>query len=1137
MNRRGSDLLLSATDLSNYLGCAHLTSLDRAAADGELKKPSYPDPSLEVIRQCGLEHEEMVLERYRAEGLEIARPEEPPKTEEGRLWARGAESTVESMRAGADIIYQGTLFDGTWLGRPDFLRRVDRSITLGAWSYEVIDAKLAREAKGGAVLQICLYSDLLARAQGVSPESMHLALGNQEGELESFRVNDYAAYFRSVRRRFLDALADGVDTHPEPVGHCDVCDWHPVCRGRWVEDDHLSLVAGITRRQRQCLEERGTATMEELARLDVPLSPRLESVSDSALTRIRDQARIQVEGRTQGRMLYELFPDVMEGAGLAALPAPSPGDLFFDIEGDPYALRDGLEYLLGYVDARGDYEGLWAFDREGERKQFEAFMDSVFQRMERHPDLHIYHYAPYEPSAVKRLMGRYGTREEEVDRLLRGGVFVDLYRVVRQGLRASVESYSIKKLEPLYGYERRVDLRAASSALANFEAWLELGRKDESGNALLQEIQGYNRDDCLSTLRLRDWLEECRTDLAGDLGVAVPRPAPPDPDPSERAQEEAEQVRVLFEALTGDVPADPEARTPDQHARWILAHLLSFHRREKKSVWWEYFRCLALEGEEYIEDGSTLGGLEYEGVVGTIKRSEIHRYRFPRQDHGIRVRTTPRDPATQGSVGTVVALDEGAGTIDLKRGSNSQVPHPFALIPLEDVNDQVLRDSLLRLAADVVEHGLDGAKNRAALDLLLRSAPRVGQTPGAPLRGVDEDGLDAARRLVLRLQGTVLPVQGPPGSGKTYSGARMISTLLREGRRVGITATGHKVISNLLAEVCKAAESEALAIRGIQKADDEQWCGCPEIVATNGNNRVRDGLASEQATLAAGTPWLWSREEMANSVNVLFVDEAGQMSLANVLAVSQAAHSLVLLGDPRQLEQPRKGVHPAGTDVSALDHLVGETTVASDRGLFLERTWRLHPELCAFTSELYYEGRLQPKSGLEDQRLEGSGTFDGAGLGFFPVEHQGNTTESREEAEAVAALVGELMKPGAAWTDAGTERRKPLELDDILVVAPYNAQVALLRQDLPEGARVGTVDKLQGQEAAVVIFSPASSSAADAPRGMEFLYNPNRLNVATSRARCMAIIVGSPALFSPECRSPRQMRLANGFCRFLEMVG
>src|SRR5690606_25196514 len=609
-------LILSPTDLAGFLACPQLTLLDRAAALGGPRPPKYDDPAVEVLRKRGFEHEANVLAALEAEGLDVVNiehpPFEPPFT---TYWQRFHGATVDAMRDGVDVIYQGALFDGTWAGGPGCLRRVDRPSALGDWSYEVIDAKLAREAKGGALLQILLYSELLAGVQGVQPEHAHLALGGPEPRMESFRVADYAAYFRSVRdrfRAFLKAPPAAPPHAPEPVPHCDLCAWAPRCDKERRDADHLALVAGITRGQRRALEPVGIRTLTALADLPVPIRPKLEDVSDAALVRVREQARIQLEGRRAGAPLHELLEPIVEEHGLAALPAPSDGDLFFDLEGDPYALTHGIEYLFGFVDRNGRYTGWKALDREAEKEVFERFVDFVMERLERYPDMHIYHYAPYEPSALKRLMGRHATREDEVDRLLRGKVFVDLYRGVRQGLRATVESYSIKRLEPFYGFTRSVDLRSASSALASFEAWLELGRAGQTDDELLATIVRYNEDDCASTLALRNWLESLRDDVERRTGVPVPRPAPADPEPAEKLAEQRAEIAALVARLTEDVPADAAERSPEQHARWLLAQMLEFHRREDKSTWWEYFSRLELSPEELIEDGATLGGLEYE---------------------------------------------------------------------------------------------------------------------------------------------------------------------------------------------------------------------------------------------------------------------------------------------------------------------------------------------------------------------------------------------------------------------------------------------------------------------------------------------------------------------------------------------
>ena len=1242
-------LAFSATDLGRHLACSHLTTLRRAVALGGIEAPPpYDDPRGDVLRQRGIEHEARLLERFAAEGraVEVVTAADTPFLH--RDPATAATRTRDAMRRGADVIYQGRLedADGRWSGYPDFLLRVDEPSGLGAWSYEVLDAKLARGAKGAAVLQLLLYSDLLALAQGIAPERMHLALGGgDERDHASFRVVEYSAYYRAVRRG-LEAHAEAPpETYPEPVEHCGLCEWKQSCAERRRADDHLSLVAGITRGQRARLAERGVTTMTALGALDLPVVPRLDGISAGALARIREQARVQDQARREGHRIHELVTPVEPDKGLAALPGPSAGDVFFDLEGDPFAADGGLEYLFGAADRNGRYDADWALDATGEKAAFERFIDRVMARWAQHPGFHIYHYGAYETTAVKRLMSRYATREDEVDRLLRGRVFVDLHRVVRQGVRASVESYSIKRLEPFYGFVRRVDLLAATRALIRFEVRLESGDAAAAPDELRTEIAGYNRDDCLSTLRLAEWLEERRRELEATTGQPVARPALRDEE-RDREQEPAVEVAALFEALTAGLPTDEAELSGEQRARRLLAHLLEFHRREDKSTWWEFFHRCGFTEEEHVESRATIGALAYNGAVEEVKKSVVHRYHFPEQTHEIAIGDSPKNPDTaesdelkRGSCGTVVDIDETARTIDLKRARNSQVPHPPALVPLDIVNSRVLQESLARLADGVVSSGLADSRRRVAIDLLRRVPPRLGppdrhpasgdrpgggeehnprsdephrrqadpppirlrlgdsgsqrtavrprptdpppirlrqtletephRTNAADLVADGETPLDAVRRIALRLDRSVLPVQGPPGSGKTYTGARMILDLLADGKRVGVTANSHKVISNLLGAVCDAAddrsdtrEPAALApggragdesarlgrdaetpprgapveIHGIQKARDGDGCPDERIVQAGSNDEVAEALATGEANLAAGTAWLWAREEMAGAVDVLVIDEAGQTSLANTLAVCQAAPSLVLLGDPRQLDQPIQGVHPPGVAVSALGHLLGESaTVDPGRGIFLDHTWRMHPDVCAFTSEQFYEGRLLVRESLDRQTVVGPGPLAGHGLRFLPVEHAGNTHASEEEADRVEALIRELLDAGAAWVDRRGVRKR-LTLEDILVVAPYNAHVATLRARLPDGARVGTVDKFQGQEAPIVLFSMATSTADEAPRGMEFLYSLHRLNVATSRARCVAAIVASPALLMPPCRTPEQMRLANPFCRFLELA-
>ena len=681
-------------------------------------------------------------------------------------------------------------------------------------------------------------------------------------------------------------------------------------------------------------------------------------------------------------------------------------------------------------------------------------------------------------------------------------------------------------------------LRDANLALGSYEAALALGDGPAELGDLLKTIEGYNRDDCVSAFKLRSWLEDRRSELEKTTKKSLPRPAAKSGKPGLELAAALDEVGELKARLLDPLPIDESEWTEKHRACWLLAQMLEWHRREEKSAWWEYFRLCDLSDDELQEDDDALGGLVYVGEIGRIKRSIIHRYRFPPQDHTIDRALKVNDPQTKKGVGEILGIDNRNRTIDISRAASSSAPHPTALIPLNLIEPDAMEGSLLRLATDVANHGITGSSRlQTARDLLLRQRPRALKRIMTSLTGETGHLTGDAKDLVRTLadEASVLPIQGPPGTGKTFTGARIIVELVRQGRKVGITAVSHKVISNLLREVCRTAGELGVSLQAVQKANEGDECQNPLVAQAKNNQAVLDALTSGKAQVAAGTVWLWARGEMAHSVDVLVVDEAAQMALANALAISQAATSLVLLGDPQQLEQPQRGVHPPGADVSALSHLLnGRATIGTDEGLFLTETRRLHPDVCAFTSELFYDGRLVPRPENIRQRLKTQGPLDGSGLRFVPSEHFGNQNESPEEVATIAALVDGLLKSGTTWINKKGESL-PLKLEDILIVAPYNAHVSALAQRLPAGARIGTVDKFQGQEAPIVFYSMATSTPEDAPRGMEFLYSLNRLNVATSRARCVAVIVANPALFQVQCKTPRQIELANAFCRYLEM--
>jgi uncharacterized protein len=849
------------------------------------------------------------------------------------------------------------------------------------------------------------------------------------------------------------------------------------------------------------------------------------------MERLRSQARLQVEKATTGENRLKLLPAV-PGRGFARMPQPDEGDLFFDIEGDPlYSPQGSLEYLFGFhyvEDGENCYQAFWARNRAAEKKAFEDALDFITERLKRFPGAHIYHYASYEQvvlrrlareygsssseeEALKRLAQSYGTRENEVDDLLRDKKLVDLYKVVREAVQTSEPRLSLKNLEVFFAPERTQDITSGGDSIVAFENWLKLG--DDS---LLQQIADYNEFDCVSTRLCRDWLLTLRPQ---DIAWFVHDKSAVDTGKENERREHDKYILALRANLT--------VNTESEERRWreLLGYLLEYHRREARSEWWRFFKRCEPD-YDHLNDPECIGSLVVDTSVPPrlVRKSQILRLMFPEQEFKFKVGDKPARADTQRGAGEIVALNEEERWLDLLVGpTRPPFGDTIALIPEGPLRDEAMRSALLRFGMAVFEGKSEDYP--AVMSILRREAPRLSESVILRYSGMPAGVVDA----VQRMDRTHLVIQGPPGSGKTYTSAHAIVALLQAGKRVGVMCQGHKAINNLLRSVEGVAEREGVTFTGVKRSNEADQ---------RLNGRVIEEAASNQEVFAGdhqligGTAWLFSCDEMDKRLDYLFIDEAGQVSLADVIAAGLSAHNIVLVGDQMQLPQVTKGQHPGGSGVSALDYLMGEwATVPPDRGVFLSETRRLHPALCRFISDAFYEGRLEAHRSTHEQIIELDGPADEAlmqfGLSFVAVDHADNTQKSVEEAERVVAAYNSVL--GRRWINQDDER-KQIGTDDILVVSPYNMQVNLLRSRLPAGARVGTVDKFQGQEAAVVLVSMASSSADDAPRGIDFLFSRNRLNVALSRARCLSVIYCSPALLDVVCTDLERMKLVNTVC-------
>jgi predicted RecB family nuclease len=1124
--------IYSASDLNNDLECRRLTWLENQLALGLWVRPET-GAAVELIAGKGDAHEARYfddLRRLHGDAMIVFDTRLKDYTV-AEMAAAEAE-TLAAMATGAPVIYQATFFDGTFLGRTDFLRRVETPSERWAWSYEVIDTKLALHAKAHFLLQLCNYSEHVARLQGTMPAYGHLVLGS--GAEARFRIDDYLAYYRHQKRSFLARAAHPVEAYPAEIGHCTVCRWANACDAQREADNYLGIVALMRQSQIDKLTANGITTIGALGAANDEQRP--FGMIETTFNTLRAQARLQHIQRTEDRLLHELL-EQEERRGFSLLPPPADGDVYFDMEGDPlYTPERGLEYLFGvHLGANDEYRAFWARDLSAERAAFEQFIDFIVERRRRYPDMHVYHYAPYETTALRRLMGVYGTREAELDTLLRGQVFVDLYAVVRQSVRISQPSYSIKKLEPFYGMVRNTDVKRGDDSIVQFETWLSNG--DE---AILEDIERYNNDDCRSTWLLHRWLLERREELGRAVEAEVPWREPPDPP----KPDEATPADELAARLLADLPelrSNTDLRTADEsvRARWLLGHLLQYHRREAKPGWWKIFDRHENADGLMEFDHEAIGELSWCAEIKPYKakstdRNMVHTYAFPDQLYNLR-RGSVFCPYTKQGAGDLIKIDDDANRLEIKLSSKIAPLELTALIPGPPIRTKALEEALHRIASAYVD-GTIGERFPAALDILLRRTPRLrGITPGTALQPAEITG-DAIAKLVDALDGSYLFVQGPPGSGKSTTGGDAIAALLGAGKRVGIVSRGYAAIGNLLDKVEESAVKRGIRFVGLHRHSGDEHAyesalSEPMIVSTDDKN----AFVNQEHQLAAGTPWLFPREEMTGKYDVLFIDEAGQLSLADAIACSGAARNVVLLGDPLQLAQVSQGSHPLGSGPSVLEHLLGEDhTVPPERGVFLNVSYRMHPAICAFISRTVYDGRLRSADATANNHVISPG-LHGSGLRYLPVEHRGNSREAPEEAELIAAETDALLRGSVI---IGTKAERPLTAGDILVVTPYNAQRLRITRALAArghaGVRVGTVDKFQGQEAPVVFYSMATSSGEDMPRDMSFLFEKNRFNVAISRAQCLSVLVCSPELLEVHCRTPYEMMLASLLCAFVE---
>ncbi len=1165
-------LVLSPSDLRLASICEFRLVAELDIVLGRADRPTAPaDPMADRVVTLGNAHEQRELLRLSREhpGRVVQFPR--PAYDLGSLAAAAAQ-TLTALHTDAEVVYQATFFDGGFVGHADFLE-----LTPAGWL--VTDTKLARTDSVPALLQIAAYAAALRTAAVPTAPVARLVLGS--GAVSEHPLADIIPVYRARRARLEALLAEHrADAGPALWGDsrwvaCGRCE---VCAAEIEAARDVLLVAGVRMPTRRRLREAGIATIDALAASTGPVP----DVRDATLQRLRAQARLQLVQQRDpaGAVAFEVHsPEV-----LRRLPEPTAGDVFFDFEGDPLWCEPGsdvwgLEYLFGMVEVDGvdgahgeapRFRAFWAHDRDAEKQALVDFVAYLKARRERWPGLHVYHYAAYEPAALLRLASRHGVCEDDIDQFLREGLFVDLYAVVRASIYVSQRSYSIKKLEPLYMPGRDGAVTQADQSIVVYHQFVEAGLDgDEAGAArLLADIADYNEDDCVSTLRLRDWLlarlagagTGAMPDEADDLGDLA---APTSLAISDRRRAVIELEDRLRALVAG---VKPHERSPEQQAVAMVAAALQFHAREDKPFWWRHFDRLrspvgdwasepgvfVISGCELVEDwhrdtprqrprrtlcltgepmgGTLLGpGVEVAAVYRDPPPPGMHTqpgHLHARSPSGITILAADDIVAGNGRTHQVLTVRE----LQPKDGED-HVHQPVALVPQGVITTTKIDAALVELGQEVLRTH-PALPATAGLDVLLRRPPRLRSGRTLPAVGVGPDRfVEAIAAAVRDLDDSFLAVQGPPGTGKTYVGARVIAALVLEhGWRVGVSAQSHAAVENVLTAVVGAGVPGELVAKKAVETADPTWTDLGSADALAGFASAHGG-----GYVIGGTAWDLCHEGRVarRQLDLLVIDEAGQFSLAKTLAASVSADRLLLLGDPQQLPQVCQGSHPDPVDASALGWLIGqEPVLPAGHGYFLETTWRMHPDLTEPVSHLSYAGLLRSEAEVTAARA-----LDGVppGLHVVEVEHHDNATRSPEEAGVVLEIARGLL--GRPWTapdeDGDPTCPRPLAQQDLCIITPYNAQVSLLRAVLDEAGLadvpVGTVDRFQGRQAVVVIISMSASAPVDVSRGIGFLLDRHRLNVAVSRGKWAAYLVRSVALTDFAPRSPTELICLGAF--------
>ena len=1095
-----------------------------------------PDPLYSLIIEMGNQHEKNMINK-----IEKTKSVIKIKTDRSNRKA-SIEQTLSAMKEGAENIYQAAIQKDIIFGYADLIVKTKGESLLGDHYYIPYDFKLSRNPKPTALIQLCCYCDILHSLQGVLPPSFIVV--TKDGSSHSFKTDDFFYFYQFLKKQFLLYHSHLSTEHiPIPSKTAEHRDWSTFARKRLHTLNDISLIAGIRSVHIELLRKKGINTLSEfIQKKDI----NIKGIPKTTLQILIDQARIQRDSIGQTQPKFKLLPHTGERRGLELLPKEDSADIFFDMEGYPLLGKEGLEYLYGNAtEESSKYICFWAANEQEEANTFKKWLDWVYERWQQNPGMHVYHYGHYEVSTLKRLMGKYGIGEQKIDDMLRNSVFIDLHRIVTQSLRIGVYSYSIKEVEKLYAQKRATDIQYGGHAAYLFSQFLN-ANDEVAKSPFLKEIKTYNQEDCFSLQKLCQFLWNLQKKYNIPF-IPLQEEEPEKHKPKNIKKECQEKAQELLKR----VPLQKRNLHVSQveqelYISNILAHLLEFHIREDKPGWWDYFLRLDMKEEEMLEDRNTIASCSLVSFSYGEYKVKFEKDQEISFDIGNTVSILENNIW---EIYTILDLDLLNGFLLLKPKKNhNNIPSDKKFTLISEKNDFYKKNifsSLLKTAYHFSPQLRYFGLKKCIHDLLLKKSPDLSDSEEIGTSNNDQL-LEKVSTLILNLKNSVFCIQGPPGCGKTYTAAHIILNLIKEKKRIGITANSHKAILNIL----KTINDQKKISFKCQKVIDSRNQTEEKLFLKDIPVELKSsGEVNPKAQLVGGTTFFFSRPNQESAYDYLFVDEASQVSLANIVAAGRATKNIILIGDQNQLDQPIQSSHPGESGLSALTYYTdGNTTISKDKGIFLPVSYRMHPSICDFISRRFYNGKLKSHPTTTHQKIIFPNSFKKeslssenqklslpeSGLFFIPAEHSGNAHSSIEEAKVISHIYKKLLE--TQWVDQNQET-KPITTKDILIVSPYNFQVACLKKELKrEEARIGTVDKFQGQEAPVCILSLASSTIHSAPRGISFLFNKNRLNVALSRARCLSIIVGSENLVDTSVFSIPNLQLMNLWCDMVSNI-